>query len=58
MLKVSILELTGCYVTGGITATIKVTARMRYVMRYAIISAVGPVNTAVCLGKEVLCSGR
>jgi len=34
------LELTGCYVIVGITATIKVTARMRYVMRTAILLAV------------------
>lgn len=33
------------------TETIKVTARMRYVMRPAIISAVGTENIVVCLGQ-------
>jgi hypothetical protein len=41
------LELTGCYVTGGITATINVTARMRYVMRNAILLAVSTEITVV-----------
>ena len=41
------LELTGCYVTGGITATIKVSASMRYVMRTAIPLAVSTEITVV-----------
>jgi len=57
MLNVRILELTWCYVIGGITATIKVTARMRYMMRPAILSAVGTENIVVCLGQYVSYSG-
>ena len=51
MLNVSILEPTGCYVTGGISATINVTARMRYVMRIAIPSAVRTDRHYCCLGQ-------
>jgi hypothetical protein len=46
MFNVSILELTGCYVTGG-TATINVTARMLYVIRTGIIVAISTEITVV-----------
>ena len=51
LLNVRILEHTECYVTGGITANIKVTVVLSYAMRPAILSAFGTENIVVCLGQ-------